>query len=174
MLIILAPPVPNLTIRMTMGPLLKSLHSAGLNQAKTQVCLRSKFHSVSLWGITQASGKGNLLEVNTSSFVLLLFISGSTTCHDRSFKHLQAYQRSRLISFLTGNTTNWTLVCAESETAFVNFPNNQHQRTNSPKYFSDKAPQAGRSQYEGLYISQMRTSFIPCGMKSLTEGISNA
>jgi len=45
-----------------MGPLLKSRHGAGLNQVKAQVCLRSKFHFVSLWGMPQASGKGNLLD----------------------------------------------------------------------------------------------------------------
>lgn len=45
-----------------MDPLLKSLHGAVLNQVKAQVCLRSKFHFVSLWVMPQASGKGNLLD----------------------------------------------------------------------------------------------------------------
>jgi len=45
-----------------MDPLLKSLHGAVLNQVKAQVCLRSKFQFVSLWGMPQASSKGNLLE----------------------------------------------------------------------------------------------------------------
>lgn len=62
LLIIPVPLVLNLTVCRTMGPLLKSLHGTVLNQVKAQVCLRSKFHFVSLWVMPQALGKGNLLE----------------------------------------------------------------------------------------------------------------
>jgi hypothetical protein len=45
-----------------MGHPLKSLHDAVLNQIDAQVCLRSDFHFVSLWGMPQESGEGNLLD----------------------------------------------------------------------------------------------------------------